>query len=102
MALPKSFTLYGRPWAIGYDPSMADALGRCYREQGVITIAPDPTPWEERDTVLHELGHAVLKAQGRAYAGKVEETYVQAFATGLLHLFRENPKLVRYLFKDTL
>ena len=99
MALPKSFKLFGRTWALMFKP-MDDAWGKCHRSLAAITIAPEQTPWEERDTVLHELGHAVLKAQGREYGGKTEELYVQALATGFLHLFRDNPDLVTYLFKD--
>jgi Zn-dependent peptidase ImmA (M78 family) len=100
MALPDTFTLFGRKWALSLDPSMKDVWGRCYRDRAAIGIHAEQTPWEERDTVLHELGHAVLKAQGREYGGKAEEQYVQALATGFLHLFRDNPALVQYLFKD--
>jgi hypothetical protein len=99
MPLPKNFTLFGRTWEIASKP-LDNALGLCHRSLARIDIATGQTPWEERDTVLHELGHAVLKAQGREYAGRQEELYVQALATGFLHLFRDNPDLVKYLFKD--
>lgn len=100
MAAPDAFTVHGVPWALEFKPQNEGVAGRCHGAEYRVSIAPGQHPLEERDTVLHELGHAVLRAQGREYAGRTEELYVQAFATGFLQLFRDNPKLVQYLFKD--
>lgn len=102
MAMPNSFRLAARFYAIERSglPEATDGLHE--PDAAVVRVEPSLSPWSSRDTLLHELGHAVLNSQGRPYGGKVEEQYVQALATGFLHLFRENPDLVNYLFKEPL
>ena len=69
------------------------------------TLPDSCTIWESaleclqqrRDTRLHEVIHVIEK---QLHLG-MEERQVHALACGLLQVLRENPKLVRYLTKDS-
>ena len=78
---------------------MPHVLGEWHADRNAIVIRKEQLPLEEADTVLHEVMHATLHLQGRAYAGKTEELYVRALATGMLAVLRENPKFVSYLMQ---
>jgi hypothetical protein len=96
MSIPTSIKVNGRHYFVARE-SLDGACGRCDSNIGTIFIAPHEDGFEERDTVLHEVMHAVLRQQGRRYT-KAEEVYVTALATGLLGCLRDNPKLTDYLF----
>ena len=54
----------------------------------------------ERDTVMHEVLHALLENVGLAYEMReddYEEKVVRRLAPALLDLLRRNPRLVQYL-----
>jgi hypothetical protein len=70
-----------------------------YTALGVIelsTIAPNPV--HAADTVIHEVLHGLY---GNAGLGPMcqEEQVVSALSTGLVQVFRDNPKLVAWLTK---
>ncbi len=50
------------------------------------------------DTVLHEINHCIYRCAGLGKAAP-EETAVTAMATGLTQVFRDNPKLLKWLQK---
>lgn len=50
-----------------------------------------------KDTVLHEVLHAIRQSQGREYGGEVEEDYVRSLATGLTVVLRDNPEFAKWL-----
>ncbi len=101
--VPKRIEIAGRRWhIIEADLTALEAVGYCEPDIATISVHPGQAPWEARDTLLHELLHAVLRSQGRPYEGEVEETYVQALATGLLGVLRKNPGLTRHLFLEKL
>lgn len=100
MARPKRVSIAGRPWSFTFlDLSGHSVAGLSDSNKGVISIADDQTGWEERDTVLHEVLHSILRSQGRPYA-EVEEEYVRALATGLIGVLRSQPDLAHYLFTE--
>jgi hypothetical protein len=103
MALPKRIELAGRRWRIVEgDLTAHEAVGLCDSTTATITVAPGQEAWELRDTLLHELLHAILRSQGRPYDEGPEELYVGALAPGLLGALRTNPGLARYLFTEKL
>jgi hypothetical protein len=58
-----------------------------------ITIATEADPQQVKDSVLHEIIHAIdleLKLD-------MEERQVHCMATALLALFKDNPELVEFL-----
>ena len=72
-----------------------------------IVLNPEQAPTQMRDTVLHELFHAVCDNVGLSdhvdapkdsvLTRELEERVVRALATGILSLLRRNPRLVAYL-----
>jgi hypothetical protein len=76
---------------------MPTAYGLCHLDTTTIDIREGQHPLEEADTVIHEIFHAILNRQGRGYAGKTEELYVRALATGLTTVISENPKFAAWL-----
>jgi hypothetical protein len=47
--------------------------------------------------VLHELFHAIYANEGLDVNGDGEESIVSSFETGLVSLFRDNPKLLNWI-----
>ncbi|VBI24581.1 hypothetical protein [Burkholderia pseudomallei] len=62
-----------------------------------IYITPGMAPLDEADTLLHEVMHAIRFQLLREYGEEVEEDYVTSLATGLIHVFRDNPELLRWI-----
>jgi len=67
---------------------------------GQITIDPDVR--HVRDTLLHETLHALIAQTGLSegsgpLSGDAEEQVVRALTPLLLHVLRENPKLIQFL-----
>ena len=77
------------------------AVGQWDSAEVSIDIVQGQDPIEERDTVLHEVMHAILHCQGREHGGDGEELYVRALAAGVLMVLRDNPKFVKYLTRET-
>ena len=86
--------------------SIAGASGTCGEDTQLILVDDQLGPDQERDTVLHEVLHAVFYAMNvkavlpKDEAGdskELEEKIIFALATRLLELLRDNPKLVEYL-----
>lgn len=72
-------------------------FGRCDNASAIITVCPGQDAHGSRDTLLHEVLHAILHQQGYNNQYKEEERYVRPLATGLITVLRENPTLVKYL-----
>jgi len=77
---------------------MPDIYGQFNLDEFAIDIRKGLSPFETRDTVLHEIFHAILFSQGREYGGEVEELFVRALATGLTGVLQDNPDLANWLF----
>jgi hypothetical protein len=96
---PERLRILGRYFGIEPMPE-ADtetAYGLMHPDTRTISIADGMAGFDEVDTVLHEVMHAVRFAQGREYGGEVEEDYVRSLATGLTNVFRDNPGFVRWI-----
>lgn len=81
----------------------ADAQGVCLDDQGVIIVNPALKAIAARDTLLHEVLHAVwMRAGLQTDFDHVEkdspgERIINVVATGLLQVLRDNPQFVEYL-----
>jgi Zn-dependent peptidase ImmA (M78 family) len=76
--------------------------GYCDNAKQVIHIEGEQTPFEECDTVIHELLHAVWSQMSLTDLDEqLEERIVRALGTGLTGLFSDNPSLLDY-YKMTL
>lgn len=60
-----------------------------------IKIKAELCPFEEVDTVIHEILHACEYKAGKPY----NEDWVRAVATGLTGVFRDNPELLTWIRK---
>lgn len=75
-----------------------DAWGSTDAGTAQIRVVEAQGPYQERDTVLHELLHAALLVMGKGR----EEEIVSALSPVLLDVLRSNPELVAYLVDETL
>lgn len=83
---------------------ISDASGSLYgrTSRGNTTIEVDHTlaPSQIRDTVLHEVLHAVINDFPSDLDGAAEEALVRGLSPGILAVLRSNPQLVAFLLKD--
>lgn len=73
-----------------------EVYGRTYERELAIVVAPT-VPSQERDTLLHELLHAIWAHTGLSYEDDEQERVVGALAPWLLGALRDNPRLVAFL-----
>lgn len=107
MRLPRRVVVAPHVMTIQYDDDnrlkeVDDLNGLCDFDTGRIWIDRKQTPLMERDTVLHEVLHAVLDQTGAKRRFKdidkdFEEELVCELAPRLLQVLRDNPSLVGYL-----
>ena len=84
--------------------------GTCGQDVQVILIDTQLGPDQERETVLHELLHAIFYATSAskmleelekvADVKDLEERFIQPVAGRLLEVLRDNPGLVEYLVAE--
>lgn len=75
-------------------------LGECHTEKSLIKVWKYQSPEELANTLLHEVGHAILWSQGVHLSESQEEKIVYAYTNGLCGLIRDNPELIRWLLKS--
>lgn len=76
--------------------SLPDAYGQ-FDFAGHIQVRNDMDAFDTKDTVLHEVFHAIRWGQGRLYGAKVEEDYIRSLATGLIGVLQDNPEFAKWL-----
>lgn len=76
-----------------------DLLGHCDRRMGVISVEPQQSLEQKRDTLLHEVLHAITDMTGieAEMSNELEEQIVRRLSPVLLEVLRKNPKLVAFL-----
>ena len=100
---PTAIRIGGRTWDIQYLSAerMAGNLGLCRGDDGVLEIRAGQTPFGLRDTVLHEILHAIVYHQGRSGSAPVdEETHARCTATGLMAVLQDNPLFAKWLISS--
>lgn len=97
----------GKWYTIKDDPDLdRDRSGECSALHCVIRIGPDQTEQQRRDTVWHEVKHAIFFETGlnteieESEPKVTEEMIVRRTASMELAVLRENPDLVAYLTED--
>lgn len=73
----------------------AGRAGQCSPSRLTITIDDEQEGSQLADTLLHELGHALLQSVG--LEEEIEERACAALGPGLLALINDNPKLIEWL-----
>ena len=95
--IPKRLRINGRVFRITALPADSPSLGLMQGDDGELQIKASADSFVTKDTVLHEVMHAVRYMQGREDGGEVEEDYVRSLATGVLGVLRDNPTFARWL-----
>lgn len=92
---PKSVDVLGKPYAIALvtKESLEGDYGECKHDECRIDVATFQCDHQKRDTILHEVMHAV----DHELHCKLSEPQVRRMATGLLAVLRHNPALVAFL-----
>jgi hypothetical protein len=80
-----------------------DPFGRTLHADAQINVRSTQAPPAMRDTVLHEVLHAILWVSGLAFneqmSEETEERIIRNLTPWLLDLLRKNPKLITYLLE---
>lgn len=76
---------------------MDNKLGWCNSIDQTITLAEDQHKDSLRDTLLHEVMHAILWISHN-HIKMEEERLVSSVTPWMILVFRDNPKLTEYLF----
>ncbi|MCP5099415.1 MAG: hypothetical protein GY943_28000, partial [Chloroflexi bacterium] len=96
--IPKSCKIVGKRWKIKTQAKHIKiddgvALGTCDVEQCLIKVCTKQDPQQMRDTLLHEVIHSL----DETLSLDLTEQQVHALAGGLYGLFKDNPKLTKWL-----
>lgn len=105
MALPKAVKVLGKTYRIRVVTEHTTGFengdyGECDNDAHVISIVAGRSLGNDQDTLLHEIIHAVafqMNVDGSINRRAGEERWVQALATGLLAVMKDNAGLVTYL-----
>jgi hypothetical protein len=101
--LPRRIKVGAYDWRIKIDTEPSEDYGEANYDKAEITVWPANHQSPERlvGTVIHELLHVIYENEQLAGAGVVsrepEERIVGGFETGLVSLFRDNPKLLNWI-----
>jgi hypothetical protein len=96
--LPRRIKVGAYDWRIKVDPGPSEDFGETNYDKAEITIWPANHQSPERlvGTVIHEALHVIYDDKELATSNE-EEAVVVAFETGLVSLFRDNPKLLNWI-----
>lgn len=88
---PSTIRVIGKKFTVVFGDS--PDRGSCEATKQKITILHDMPADEERDTLLHEVLHAIEEAMGL----DMPDRHIRLLATGLYAVFRDNPEFFRYI-----
>jgi hypothetical protein len=95
MKIPKEVVVMGKSYTVGPLSEECGDFGRCMAGNQRIQIKANQAPGQLRDTLLHEVLHAVSY---ELYL-ELEERQVHILANGLLDTLRRNPKFTQFLLE---
>lgn len=82
------------------DMAERDLVGQCDHAILQITVDPDLANGAQKDTLLHEVLHAVYNVVGAEGQKLAEEETIVRLTPTLLDTLQRNPGLVAYLTED--
>ena len=91
--IPSEVDILGKPYAITVTAKGEGDYGECFADHCRIEIADYPCVMQQRDTLLHEVMHAV----DHEMHCNMSEAQIRRMATGLLQVLRHNAPLVAFL-----
>jgi len=105
---PSRIKILGKVYTVDFVPEGTQGLegddcGLCDSEKLLISVKDGQPAYNEQDTVLHEVIHAITHQMDiEKFMGKHEEKIVRTLATGLLAVIKDNPSsLLSYLKAKT-
>lgn len=93
MAIPAEVEVLGQTFTVKHETPSDDGAGECHSDKNLIRVNPAHGVPAQRDTLLHEITHAISDAM----ALNLSERAVRLMATGMLCVLRSNPDLINYL-----
>lgn len=91
--IPESLDILGKRYAVVMIERESGDYGECISDQCRIEVATYQCEDQRRDTLLHEILHAVDHEMHCA----MSEPQTRRMATGLLAVLRQNPELAAFL-----
>lgn len=92
----KQLSIIGKRHRVVWDAPLSENYGEIDHTKNEIQICGGMPHDEERDTVLHEITHAVEKQLNCT----IPEDKLRLIVTGLYAVMKDNPRLVAYLFEE--
>jgi len=93
----RTLKVSGKRHRVRWDQSMGDLAGNVNHQQLLILISAGMSADEVRETLLHELLHAVCHQQGV----DIKEDANRQISIGIFELMRSNPGLADYIFGES-
>ena len=91
---PESFQLLGKAWQVKFGNMADDGMyGQCHHSELKIDVSTAQPLDGQKDTLLHEVTHAIDLELGL----KLREKQVRRLATATLSWMRDNPEIVFWL-----
>ncbi len=102
---PRKVRVNGEDFSIRYRrfEDKEKAVGQLLYQKSRIEVATGQSSINTRDTLLHEIMHAILVKQGHiggCFEDSTEEKYVNALATGVIGVLQDNPDLALWLIES--
>jgi len=98
--VPSSVFICGQVYAIKLSSALSDEeLGRCETTHQEIHLNPRQGADSLRDSLLHEICHALYYLTG-CEDGTTEERFTSMTATGLRAVMLANPQVLKYVFSQ--
>lgn len=82
-----------------YERVVAKAEGHFNPDEGIHYTANREPP-ERVNTLIHEVLHAIWHTQAVGCSDAEEERIVNSMANGLTQVFRDNPRLIKFMLSD--
>ena len=102
--LPKLVKIGGQSWRLRKrlrdDGTEGFTYGRTTVRFSLIEINRRASIGNRRDTVTHEVLHALLSCFPHGMEEEAEEKFVASLSPHLLALLRDNPQLIKFLTAD--
>jgi hypothetical protein len=93
-SIPKKIKVIGKTYTVSENTEM-DHWGRCTYGKILISYDPNQHATQLKDTILHEVIHAVEYSMQL----DMDEKQVHAMSTGILAVLLDNPKFAEWLIK---
>jgi hypothetical protein len=94
--IPNRVDILGKSYRVDLIERESGDYGECFSDQCRIEVATYQCEAQKRDTLLHEVLHAVDHEMNC----RMSEAQIRRMATGLLAVFRHNPAFVASLTED--